>query len=147
MLVLLVGVGGFLAIQSGMISTTTLLNMAGLGPAHIEIDNFRDDAIVVNFQSISATPTSTTSSSISWFNDQITLNPFDVRVRQVGSAGKYKLDFQTKDGKAFGSCTLNVRGGDSYQFVALPGRVVVNRANAPAQRGSDFVVETSSLCR
>ncbi|MGB8646843.1 MAG: hypothetical protein WCF84_16505, partial [Anaerolineae bacterium] len=99
----------------------------------------------VSIETLSGTPTPS-SSSFS-FGDQMTLNPFDVRIRQVQGGSKYRLDFQTKDGKSLGACTLNVRGGDDYQFVTLPERTVVNRANSPSQSGADFVVDTSSLCR
>ena len=58
------------------------------------------------------------------------------------------MDFSlTSGGDELGTCTLNLKSGDQYQFVALPERIVVNRANRPATSGPDFVVETSSLCR
>jgi hypothetical protein len=66
----------------------------------------------------------------------------------VQQPGHYRVDFSvTSGGDELGTCTLNLKSGDQYQFVALPERIVVNRANRPSDSGPDFVVETSSLCR
>ena len=46
MCVLSVG-GGFWAYQSGAFTLNNLLNLVGLGPGSIEVDNFRDDKIEV----------------------------------------------------------------------------------------------------
>ncbi len=136
-----IGVGGFVAYQSGALTLDNLLRLAGLGPARLEVNNFRDDAIIVNIEQ------QRTSQDSSSFSNQLELNAFDVRSLQLQNPGRYSVAFQTNSGTKLGSCTLTVRGGDSYQFVTLPERTVVNRANSPSQRGADFTIGTSSLCQ
>jgi hypothetical protein len=58
------------------------------------------------------------------------------------------VDFGTTSGASdLGTCTLNLASGDSYQFVTLPDKIVVNHVNQPAKTGPDFIVSTSALCR
>jgi hypothetical protein len=38
-------VGGFVAYQSGLLTVDSALNLIGLGPGDVEVDNFRDDTI------------------------------------------------------------------------------------------------------
>jgi hypothetical protein len=73
---------------------------------------------------------------------------FDIYTWRVTQPGHYRVDFSlSPGGDELGTCTLSLKSGDRYQFVALPERVVVNRANRPSNSGEDFVIETSSLCR
>ena len=141
-LIVLLGIGGFVAYSSGALTLNTVLNLVGLGPGDIEVDNFRDDAIQVNVRRID--PTQATPSSGSTFN----LNAFDVKSYRATNPGTYRVEFRTARGSAIlGACNLNIRSGDRYQFVALPERLVVNRANNPSNVGRDFVVQTSALCK
>ena len=134
--------GGFLAYQSGMFTLNNLLNLVGLGPGNIEVDNFRDDKIEVKITQLEPAKDSTPIQS------QFRLAAFDIRSYTVAQPGKYLVEFSTTDKNTkLGMCNLNVRSGDQYQFVLLPERIAVNRANNPSSVGKDFVVETSSLCR
>jgi hypothetical protein len=151
-LILVVGVGGFLAFRSGAITTTTLtttvLNLLGRGPATIEVDNFRDDIIQVTINPVDSSKESTKDSSA--VAGQLSLKPFDIVHYQAQNPGRYQVAFvyASEAGSGnLGSCTLTVRGGDQYQFVTLPDRIAVNRVNNPSSVGSDFVIDTSSLCR
>ena len=143
LLVLLVAcVGGaYFAVRSGALTTATFLNLAGLGPARIEVDNFRDDAISVNFLQTDAAKGSTP------VQGSIQLNAFDVKTFHTPNAAKFRLDFATTVGRNVGSCNLTVRSGDEIQFVALPDKILVNRVNSPPQSGADLVLQSSSLCR
>ncbi len=143
-LIVVIAVGLFLGVRSGAITQGGVLNIVGLGPADIEVDNFRDDAISVNIVRIetvgASAPTPTPFG--------LRLNAFDVKTHRVQNPGKYRVEFRAVRGNAdLGSCTLTVRGGDDWQFVALPERIAVNRANSPSSQGADFVIQTSSLCR
>lgn len=141
-ILVLLGVGGFLAVRSGTITMNTVLNLVGLGPGSVEISNFRDDAIQVSITRLdttSATPRSPTT---------LALNAFDVKFYRASEPGKYRVEFRTARGSTnLGTCTLTVRSGDQFQFVTMPERIAVNRANSPSNVGTDFVVTTSSLCR
>jgi FHA domain-containing protein len=144
--------GGFIAYQSGLITTTTFLNIAGLGPADMEFDNFRDDPIHMTIVSLDVTPSPSAepgSFDIDANASHLEVGSFDIYNWHVPQPGHYRVDFsQTAGGgDELGTCTLNLKSGDQYQFVALPERIVVNRANQPSNSGPDFVVETSSLCR
>ena len=141
MCVLSVG-GGFWAYQSGAFTLNNLLNLVGLGPGSIEVDNFRDDKIEVKITQLEPAKDS------SPLKISLSLNPFDIRSATITQPGRYSVDFSTVEKNTkLGTCTLNVRAGDQYQFVMLPERIAVNRANNPSSVGKDFVVETSSLCR
>ena len=144
LLVLLVACAGgaYFAVRSGALTTATFLNLAGLGPARIEVDNFSDDAISVNFLQ---TDTAKGSTPI---QGSIQLNAFDVKTFHTPNAAKFRIDFATTAGRtSAGSCNLTVRSGDVFQFVALPDKILINRVNSPPQTGTDLVVQSSSLCR
>jgi hypothetical protein len=134
--------GGFWAYQSGAFTLNNLLNVVGLGPGNIEVDNFRDDKIEVKITQLEPPADS------SPIKTSFRLGAFDVHSYAVTQPGKYRVEFSATDKNTnLGTCNLNVRSGDQYQFVLLPERIVVNRANQPSSTGRDFVVETSSLCR
>ncbi len=141
-LLVIVAVGGFLAYQSGALTPAMLLNLVGLGPGDIEVDNFRDDGIQVSIKQIDPSKDSAP------LQRSLSLNAFDVKSYRVQNPGRYLVEFRATRGNAsLGACTLSVRSGDAYQFVALPERIAVNRANNPSSVGTDFVIQTSSLCR
>jgi len=140
-LLVIAGVAVFVGFQNGMITPNTVLNLVGLGPGDIEVDNFRDDAIQVNIQPIATTQDSTPSPSA------LILNAFDVKSFRAQNPGKYRVDFALKKGGGLGTCTLNIKSGDRYQFVALPDGILVNRANSPSSVGRDLKIVTSSFCR
>ena len=136
------GVGGYLAYQGGMLTPDMLLGLVGLGPAAIEVDNFRDDRVYVSIIQLDAPVNSTPLGA------SLDLNAFDIRTYRVGQPGQYQIDFGSSSGAAdLGSCSLNVRSGDQYQFVTLPERIVINRIDNPVSVGTDLIVSTSSLCR
>ncbi len=140
-LALIAGVGVYVGFQNGMITRTTVLNLVGLGPGDIEVDNFRDDAIQVNIQQIAASQDSTPSPSA------LSLNAFDIKSFRAQNPGKYRVDFALKKGGGLGTCSLNIKSGDHYQFVALPGGILVNRSNNSSSVGRDLNIVTSSFCR
>ncbi|MDP9325872.1 MAG: hypothetical protein M3O87_04960, partial [Candidatus Dormibacteraeota bacterium] len=159
LLVLIVGgVGIFIALRSGAITTNKLLNVVGQGPAVVEVDNFRDDAIQVGIESLGSSGGSNGSGSssgappsssggFSLSGQSLSLNAFDVKESHVQDPGRYRVTFVSKAGAALGTCTLSVRGGDHYQFVALPSGIAVNRENDPSKSGPDYAIQTSKLCQ
>jgi hypothetical protein len=135
-------VGGYLAYQGGMLTPDMVLGLVGLGPAAIEVDNFRDEIVYVSIAQLDAPADSTPLGA------SLDLNAFDIRTFRVGQPGQYQIDFGSSSGVAdLGSCTLSVRSGDHYQFVTLPERIVINRVDDPVSVGTDLIVSTSSLCR
>ncbi len=139
---IILSIGGFVAYQSGWITTATLLTWAGLGPGDIEVDNFRDDTIQVSILQLDVPEDATPAQAV------LELNAFDIRNYTAQSPGRYRVDFSASgSGVELGTCTLNVRSGDQYQFVALPEMIVVNRVNNPVATGADLIVATSALCR
>ncbi len=138
--------GGFLAYRSGLITQATLLKLAGLAPANVEVDNFRDDTIQVSILQLDVPQNSNTSTSPAQFEAQ--LNAFDVHTTSIPTHGRYRVDFGTTTGGAdLGTCTINLGSADQYQFVALPDKIVVNHVDRPPKTGPDLIVATSSLCR
>jgi hypothetical protein len=141
-LIVVLVVGGTIAFRTGALTANKMLNIVGLGPAQIEVDNFRDDAILVTIRQLDA------SSKSSAYSAALRLKAFDIRNSRIRSGGRYQVDFSTERGNGrLGTCRMHIRGGDHYQFVALPQRIAVNRANWPSSVGKDFVLRSSSLCR
>lgn len=141
-LCLFVSAGGFLAYRGGLINPNMLLNLVGLGPADITVENLRDDGVRVLITQVDvAKDSSPTTASLS-------LKAFEVRGHRISNAGRYRIDFKADPGGAgLGSCLLTVKSGATYQFVALPAAILINRVNDPVSTGRDLNVATSSLCR
>ena len=136
------GVGGYLAYQGGLLTPEMVLGLVGLGPADLEVDNFREDLVSVSITQLDA-PSESLPLEVA-----LELNPLDVRTYRVQNPGQYRIDFATATGAAdLGSCTLDLRSGDHYQFVALPERIVINRVDDPVSVGTDLIVSSSTLCR
>ncbi|MEP7355690.1 MAG: FHA domain-containing protein, partial [Anaerolineales bacterium] len=148
---LIVAGGGFFAYRSGLITQNTLLNVVGLGPADMEFDNFRDEPIHMTIVSLDATPSPSAepgSFDINANASGLEVDSFDIYNWHVPQPGHYRVDFSlSSGGDELGTCTINLKSGDQYQFVALPERIAINRVNRPSSTGPDFVVETSSFCR
>ena len=145
MLCLISVVGVFFAIRSGAITQTTLLNLVGLGPATIEVMNFRDDAIQASITPLSESKEGTTEEES---GKNLALKAFEVSSYRASNPGKYRVEIRpTSKSTPAGLCTLTVRGGDLYRFIALPDGIMVNRANSPSMTGKDLVLETSAFCR
>ncbi|MBI3914660.1 MAG: hypothetical protein HY327_10815 [Chloroflexi bacterium] len=140
-LILVLGVAAFFAYQSGAITLNTVLNVIGMGPGDIEIDNFRDDAILVSIRQIEV------SQDSSPVQGTLNLNAFDIKSFRAQNPGRYRVDFTLKTGGGLGTCTLTVRSGDHYQFVALPDGIMIHRANNPSSVGRDLNTLSSSFCR
>jgi hypothetical protein len=141
-LLLAVGVGGYLAYRSGAITLTQVLTVVGLGPGDIEVDNFRDDTVYVTITQLNVAAGETPASAT------LEVAPFDIQTYRAEKTGRYSVGLSTTSGGTnLGTCTLNIRSGDVFQFVPLPDKTVVNRANKPSSLGSDYVIETCSFCR
>ncbi len=134
------GVGGYVAFRNGALTMATVLDLVGMGPGDIEIDNFRDDAMQVSILKIESKETKPPHTSLQ-------LEPFNISTYRAQNPGRYRLDFSTRTGRALGTCGLTVRSRDHYQFVALPREILINRVNRPVSVGTDLVVATSRLCR
>ncbi|MBI5878244.1 MAG: hypothetical protein HZB53_11395 [Chloroflexi bacterium] len=140
LLVLLCGIGGYFAFQNRLITQTTILNLAGLGPGDIEVDNFRDDQIAMR-----VTQTDPGKDPVPL--DEISLSAFDVKSFRIPQPGRVRVEFLSAGRANLAVCTLTIRSGDRYQFVALPDKFVVNRVGSPPSTGRDLILATSSLCR
>lgn len=141
LLLVVCGVGGYWAYTNHIVTQATLLNLAGLGPARIEIDNFRDDGINVSFSQLDANKDS------SPIQGALQLNAFDVKAFHTPNAAKFRIDFVSSSRANLGTCTLSVRSGDDIQFVTLPDKIIINNVNNPPKTGTDLVVQSSTLCR
>lgn len=134
-------VAAVVAYRNGVITRAMLLNLAGLGPAHVEIDNFRNDPIQVSIVGLDGAKDSKRTPAA------LIIKPFNVTTYRTPGRGRYRVDFRGANAGTLGTCALSVRSGDRFQFVALPRRLVINRVNHPVSVGSDLIVATSRLCR
>ncbi|MCI0477473.1 MAG: zinc ribbon domain-containing protein [Anaerolineales bacterium] len=140
-LCVLAGVGGYLAYQNDLITLGTVLRLIGRAPAVVTVYNFADNTIYVTFSELD--PDGSTSEQ-----KAVRLTSLALESRSYSQPGRYKYQFGSRDGGAdLGTCTVTLRYNDEYQFVPLPGMIVVNRLNQPSATFSDLLVESSSLCR
>lgn len=142
LLLIVCGVGGYWGFTSGTITLPAVLRLVGMGPATIEVDNFRDDRIDVTLRQLD------TSGDSPGMEGALQLNAFDVKSLNTPQAGRFRVTFAVSGSRLnLGACTLTLRSGDLYQFVVLPERLVVNRVNNPVNVARDLLVDTSALCR
>lgn len=60
----------------------------------------------------------------------------------------YRLDFRQPPGSSTGpTCTISVKDGQAYSFVAVPGAIAISRAGYTPTNARDVFVATSSLCK
>jgi hypothetical protein len=60
----------------------------------------------------------------------------------------YRLDFRQPAGSSTGPrCTISVKDGQAYSFVAVPGAIAISRAGYKPASARDLFVATSSLCQ
>jgi hypothetical protein len=60
----------------------------------------------------------------------------------------YRLDFGQPPGSSTGlRCTIVVKDGQAYSFVAVPGAIAISRAGYTPANARDLFVATSSLCK
>ena len=106
-------VGGFVVYRSGLLTVDTVLNLVGLGPGDVEVDNFRDDTIQVAIVQVDV-PAGSLPTEIS-----LEINSFDIRTYPC----------RTRDGIASTSAAAGIAGCAPVLTVqnnsSIPVRVVV----------------------
>jgi hypothetical protein len=141
-LCVVIGVGSYVAYQNDLITLDTALRLIGRAPASVTVYNFADDTIYLTISDLN------TKKEESPKEEKTALTPLGLENRSHSEPGRYKYQFGTRAGGAdLGVCTLTLRYNDKYQFVPLPGMIIVNRLNQSASTPSDFLVASSSLCR
>jgi hypothetical protein len=62
--------------------------------------------------------------------------------------GTYRLEFHQPSASPTGSsCTITVKDGGLYTFIAVPGAIAVSQAGDVPGTAADLFVPTSPLCR
>jgi hypothetical protein len=75
-----------------------------------------------------------------------TLNMLDLDAEPV-LAGVYVVTFTRASGSTKPiSCTLHVKDGDAFSFVATDQRIVILKGGKLAKKTAEQTVQTSSLC-
>jgi len=126
------------------------LLLVGQGPGTIQIENLSDETVYV-FASynLDRKLDDGTLPVFLW-----EMNSFGTNSNPNQTASFYRIDFGTKSGGMdLGTCTLNLKPGEVYHFVVLPGAIIVDRTQYPqftSQHPSsktEYAVATSSLCK
>jgi hypothetical protein len=61
--------------------------------------------------------------------------------------GTYRLDFRQPSGSKTGpTCTITIKKGGVFTFVAVPGALAVSRKGYTPTKAADLFVPSSSLC-
>lgn len=135
------GVGLFFAYQGGYINQVAILNAIGQGYGEMSIVNIRKDAIAALLTPLDADA------------EELSENALNIDVTGISSfralkPGRYQLDLKKAAGEdVLGTCTLQIKSGDVYQFVAVPHGVVVTRDSAKTATAQELNMKTSSLCQ
>ncbi len=132
--------GGYLAYRSGALRQEIMMKMIGQGSPQVEVDNFSDQAVHVDFETVTNGKRGTTGPTLA-------LNPFDVRLQTLNGPNHWDITFTTNRLQSLGTCHATLGSAERFQFVVLPGRIAVNRPDDPSSVGTDFVLGTSSLCK
>lgn len=141
LLLVILGGGGYFAYRQGWLTLTTVLNLVGMGPGYVEVNNLRDEAVFVTITRIDQAEPSILFSGAA-------LNSFDFATYPVSDPGRYQVNFGTASaGADLGACTLTVKAGDRFQFVPLPDSLLISWENHPPATGADLLAATSRLCR
>jgi hypothetical protein len=124
-----------------MITLDSMLRLIGRAPAVVTVYNFADNAVYVTISKLNTEGNTSEQSKLSFTS-------LAIGSLSYSQTGRYKYQFGTREGSAdLGTCTVTLEYNDEYQFVPLPGMVVVNRLNQPSSTYSDLLVQSSSLCR
>jgi hypothetical protein len=132
-------IGGAVALFTGAISTATLKNLVGLGPAQVQITNLRDGDVSALLQKTNPDGTTVTSTSA--------LKSLDVRVLDAAEAGRFKLTVSDASGSTVTECSIDITSGSKWEFVLLDQSAIVTKNGEKPAAPNDVIVSTSSLCR
>lgn len=141
--VIVIGVGGYLLVQSGTISLNQreIRNALGVGTGEIGLVNIADENLSADLMRLD------TESGQPERADSATVVPLEIAGFGGIEPGRYELTLSTEGGApAGGTCRLVITSGDSYQFVAVPEGIAVTREGADAQSAEDMRLDTSPLC-
>ena len=134
------GVGLFFAYQGGYINQVQILNAIGQGYGEMSIVNIRKDALHALL-----TPLAADAEALS--ENSLNIDVAGISSFRALKPGRYQLDLTKAAGEAVGTCTLQIKSGDVYQFVAVPHGVVVTRDSAKTATAQELNMKTSSLCQ
>jgi hypothetical protein len=126
------------------------LALIGQGPGDIQIENLSDKTVFVY-----------ASWNLDRKKDDGTMPVFLWEMNSFGTTNSpnqlsavYRIDFGTKSGDMdLGTCIFDLKSGEVYHFVVLPGNIIVDRTQYPEfvthypTSTGEYLVATSSLCK
>ena len=132
--------GGYFAVQAGSMSALQLSTTLR-GVADVSIANLDDYPLSAELNQLDLPDEEAEF-------DRMQLEPFDIGSFASLQPGRYDIDFESVNNpRVVLSCTIVVRKGDVYQFVAVPEGIAVSREGYSSQESEELDVSTSSLCR
>lgn len=138
----IVGGGGYYLYSTGELTVNEVLNWVNLGPAEIQIANFTDDVL---FAEMTYTNEETGETN-HWGSKE--MNSYDISSFRGLSAGDYQLIFSSNTGMPQGAtCYLTVKGGDLFEFMAVPEGIGVLLSGAKVSTPEEVNMLTSPLCQ
>jgi hypothetical protein len=125
------------------------LALVGIGPATIEVENLNDTRVYLFMtQKLDRQKDDETDPDLLW-----EVNSYGSNMRSDQPSGPYRIDFGSTSGDTdLGTCIFNIKSGETYHFVILPGYVLIDRTEYPELINRDpdtideFNVANSSLC-
>lgn len=139
-LLIAVGVGGYLALSSGVLTQHQLLAWAGRAPAEINLINLGEKPLSARLIGLDED-----QAGGSFDDPDLSLEPLEMDGYSI-LPGRYRLEL-TFSGSQPVSCTLRADSGDFYQFSATAAAIFVSSTQNPARSASDLRVPGSPLCQ
>ena len=142
--------GAYYLYKSPKATQQKALTLIGQGPATIQIENLADVTVYVFATGVlDRVKGDDTTPDFLW-----NVNSFGANSVTNQKAGVYRIDFGTQSGDMdLGTCIFNLKSGQVYHFVVIPGYVLVDRTgyppilNRPPTSSDEYKVTTSSLCK
>lgn len=136
------GGAGYYLYATGQLTFNQVLNWVNLGPAEIQIANFSDGELYVEMTYTNEE----TGETNHWGSKE--LASYDISSFGGLSAGEYQLTFSASNGlPTDGTCYLTVKGGDLFEFMAVPEGVGVILSGAKVATPEEVNILTSPLCQ
>jgi hypothetical protein len=143
--------GAYYLYKSPQATQKQFMALIGQGPATIQVENLSDVTVYL-FGTFTLDRTQyedTLKPDFLWEIDS-----FGTSEKTDQNTGIFRIDFGTQSGEMdLGTCIFDIKSGQVYHFVVLPGYIIVDRTEYPQffdrspATVDELVVATSTLCK
>jgi hypothetical protein len=139
---LLLGGGGYYLYRTGGLNLNEVLGFVGMGPGEVQISNLSDSTLEMVMTYIDEETGEERS------GESVQLAPYDIRILPNLTPREYQIVINSNLGlPPGGECRINLRGGDTVSFVAVPEGVLVYRDGDNVSSSDEVNLLTSPVCQ